>query len=129
MADKVDKETRSRIMSNIRSYKTKPELFLRKLLKNFEYQPKIFGRPDFVDYKNKIILFVDGCFWHQCPIHSTVPKQNQNYWIPKLERNLTRAKEVEITYKKSGWKVIRIWEHDIMNNPKKISKILNSQFY
>lgn len=102
-------------MSSIKSYNTQPELSLRKILKGYEYQSKMFGRPDFADYKKKIVLFVDGCFWHQCPFHSKKPKQNSNYWIPKLERNLTRAKEVEIAYKNSGWKVVRIWEHQLKN--------------
>ena len=104
-------------MSRIRSTNTLPELLLKKTLKKkYKYQPKIFGKPDFVNYKNKTIIFVDGCFWHQCPIHFKKPKQNSNYWIPKLNRNLTRAKEVEIAYKNSGWKVIRIWEHKIIQN-------------
>ena len=113
MADKICKKTRSKIMSHIRSYNTQPELLLKDLLKEYKYQPKLFGRPDFINYKKKIVLFVDGCFWHQCPIHSKIPKQNRTYWLPKLKRNITRAKEVEITYKNSGWKVIRIWEHDL----------------
>lgn len=125
MADTVDKNTRSKIMSRIRSCNTGPEIFLRKLLKGFAYQPKVFGRPDFINYKRKIVVFVDGCFWHQCPIHSKKPKQNQEYWTPKLERNIIRAKEVEIAYKKSGWKLIRIWEHEIKGDPKKFLKNLN----
>ncbi len=127
MADTVNKNTRSRIMSRIRSCDTWPEIFLKKLLGGFAYQPKIFGRPDFINYKRKIVVFADGCFWHQCPIHSKKPKQNQEYWIPKLERNIIRAKEVEITYKKSGWKVIRIWEHEIKENPEKYIKKLMMQ--
>lgn len=114
MADLICKKARSKIMSKICSSHTKPELALKRRLKGFKYQPKEFGRPDFVNYKNKIILFVDGCFWHCCPIHSKNPKQNARYWIPKLQRNLTRAKEVEISYKNAGWKVVRIWEHDLI---------------
>ena len=131
MADTVDKDTRSKIMSKIRSCGTEPEIFLRKLLRGFVYQPKVFGRPDFINYKRKIVVFVDGCFWHQCPIHSKKPKQNQEYWIPKLERNITRAKAVGIAYKTSNRKVIRILEHEIKENPEKCiknAKILNYGF-
>ncbi len=116
----MNKNKRSKIMSKIKSYNTKPELLLKKFLKGFTYQPKIFGRPDFIDYKKKIVVFVDGCFWHQCPVHSKIPKQNRGYWVPKLRRNISRAKEVEITYKNSGWEIVRIWEHTIRNNPNKM---------
>jgi len=113
MADSIDKKTRSRIMSSIRSFNTSPELILKKSLRGYEYQPKIFGRPDFINYKERKVIFVDGCFWHQCPVHSKKPKQNRNYWLPKLIRNVTRAKEVNIAYRNSGWTVIRIWAHDL----------------
>ena len=115
MVDVHTKEKRSQIMSKIRSKDTKPEIILRKILKKngFEYQSKEFGRPDFINYKEKVVLFVDGCFWHCCPTHSKMPEQNADYWIPKLERNLIRAREVEIAWKNVGWKIIRIWEHDL----------------
>jgi len=113
MADIFSREKRSEIMSKIRSENTKPELDFKKNLSGFKYQPEEFGRPDFINYRRKIVIFIDGCFWHQCPIHSKIPKQNSEYWIPKLQRNLTRAREVEIAYKSSGWKVVRIWEHDL----------------
>lgn len=112
----IDKNIRSKIMSSIKCCNTKPELLLKKLLKDYEYQSKTFGRPDFINYKKRTVIFVDGCFWHQCPIHSKKPKQNKAYWIPKIKRNVTRAKEVEIAYKNSGWNVVRIWEHEINNN-------------
>lgn len=122
MSSQICTKTRSRIMSRIRSFNTRPELVLKKLLKRYKYQPKIFGRPDFINYKKRIILFLDGCFWHQCPIHSSKPKQNRAYWLPKLERNVIRAREVEIAYKNAGWRVVRIWEHDLktFKNRKKI---------
>jgi DNA mismatch endonuclease (patch repair protein) len=113
MGDIFASSVRSRIMSSIRSSHTKPELQVKEILKEYDYQPKEFGRPDFINYKKKIVLFIDGCFWHQCPIHSKKPKHNANYWIPKLKRNIIRAKEVEIAYNNSGWKVVRIWEHSI----------------
>ena len=113
MADRICKKARRKIMSRIRQYNTKPELILKRFLKGYVYQSKNFGRPDFINYRKKSVIFVDGCFWHQCPIHSKKPKQNEEYWIPKLKRNIIRGKEVEIAYKNSGWKVKRIWEHDL----------------
>lgn len=129
MADFMDKNTRSKLMSRIRSRNTGPELLLKELLRDFEYQPNVFGRPDFINYKKKIVMFVDGCFWHQCPIHSKIPKQNSSYWIPKLLRNLTRAKEVGIAYRNSGWKVVRIWEHDLNNLSKNHLKFKKSVLF
>lgn len=113
MADKFSKEKRSEIMSKIRSSNTKPELIHKAKNLHLDYQPDIFGRPDFADWKNKIVVFIDGCFWHCCPSHHRKPQSNREYWIPKLERNMIRAKEVEIAYKNSGWKVVRIWEHNV----------------
>ena len=125
-------EQRYRAMSAVKGRDNKTtERRLRMALVNngisgWRLHPKnIPGRPDFFFTDANLALFVDGCFWHQCPSHSKIPQQNQDYWIPKLKRNIIRAKEVEITYKKSGWKVIRIWEHEIKEDPKKFLKNLN----
>jgi DNA mismatch endonuclease (patch repair protein) len=65
-------------------------------------------------------VFVDGCFWHGCPIHSHIPKSNQNYWRPKLRKNIERDKEKDERLRIAGWTVIRFWEHDM----EKISLVL-----
>jgi len=101
-------------MSRIRRRDTNPEIILKRNFKDFIYHPKnIFGNPDFINYKKKIIIFIDGCFWHKCPKHFIQPKSNKKYWLPKLERNSIRDKEINITYKNSFWKVKRIWEHEL----------------
>ncbi len=117
MADRIDKKTRSEIMSKIRSRNTKPEIILKKLLKGegFVYQPKIKGSPDFANKKKKIAIFVQGCFWHKCPKHYTEPASNKIYWIPKIKRNVERDRENVKILKKLGYKVIIIWEHEIDN--------------
>jgi DNA mismatch endonuclease (patch repair protein) len=102
-------------MSKIRSKNTSPELILKKQFKSWVYQPKEFGKPDFIDYKKKLVVFIDGCFWHKCPIHGNKPKSNKKYWLPKLERNVIRDREVDLTYKFAGWKTKRIWEHELGN--------------
>lgn len=56
-------------------------------------------------------MFVDGCFWHCCPDHGTIPKSNQEYWVPKLKQNVERDKRVTESLLSEGWQVIRIWEH------------------
>jgi len=101
-------------MSRIRSKDTKPELRHKAKNLHLEYQPKgLLGNPDFIDWKKKIVVFIDGCFWHKCPIHYKQPKTNKKYWLPKLNRNVVRDKEVNLAYKNAGWKVVRIWEHDL----------------
>ena len=111
--DTLTKKQRSYCMSRIRSKNTKPELILKKKLKGFKYHPKVYGSPDFINYKKKTAVFIDGCFWHKCPIHFKYPKSNRKYWLPKLKRNAVRDKEIETAYKNSGWKVKRIWEHKL----------------
>ena len=103
-------------MSKVRPSKTRPELKIKPLMKtlNFTYQAKgIFGKPDFVNKKKKIAVFIDGCFWHKCPNHYKAPKQNSFFWREKIKRNIKRDKEVNNRLKETGWEVIRIWECDL----------------
>ena len=108
-------------MSKIRNKETNLELNFKELMKGlkFRYQPKVFGKPDFASKKLKIAVFVDSCFWHKCPKHYRQPSSNKKYWIPKINRNVNRDKEVNAALKKRGWKVLRFWEHDIRKSPKK----------
>ena len=73
----------------------------------------IFGKPDFVFPKLRVTVFVDGCFWHKCPLHSSRPKQNTEFWETKLNRNRSRDHQVNRTLKATGWLVVRIWEHEL----------------
>ena len=103
-------------MSMIRGKFTKPELKLKVILEaiGFEYQPKnIYGKPDFTNKKNKIALFIDGCFWHGCPEHYNQPKNNKKFWKNKIKSNISRDKIVNERLVSEGWRVIRIWEHSI----------------
>ena len=61
--------------------------------------------------KKKIAVFVDGCFWHCCPVHGTLPKSNREYWIPKLRQNVERDRATDEGLKAAGWRVMRFWEH------------------
>lgn len=69
-------------------------------------------RPDIVFTRARVAVFVDGCFWHSCPLHGRVPKSNLAYWIPKLEGNRARDDRVNSALASNGWVVVRIWEHD-----------------
>jgi DNA mismatch endonuclease (patch repair protein) len=69
-------------------------------------------RVDVAFPRAKVAIFVDGCFWHSCPIHRSSPKANADYWIPKLVENVERDRRVERELAEQGWRVVRIWEHE-----------------
>jgi DNA mismatch endonuclease, patch repair protein len=103
-------------MSAIRSKNTAPEVAIRKVLwaKGLRYNIH-YGKEkiDIAFPSKKVAVFVDGCFWHGCPIHSHLPKSNEKYWLPKLKKNIERDKEMTIKLETDGWKVLRFWEHEL----------------
>lgn len=118
--DNLTIEQRKLNMRNIRSKNTKPELSLRRELwsKGIRYRlhgKNIFGKPDIYIKKYKIAIFVDSDFWHGRLYQEgkSIPKTNQEYWIPKLERNISRDIEVNKRLKEQGWIVLRYWESEI----------------
>ncbi len=118
MADTVSKQKRSEIMSLVRSKETKIEITFRKALwqKGLRYRKnstKYFGKPDILLKRYKTVIFLDSCFWHGCKKHCRMPATRKEYWEAKIERNKQRDKEVINHYKKLGWKIFRIWEHQI----------------
>jgi DNA mismatch endonuclease, patch repair protein len=70
-------------------------------------------RPDFVFPKSRTAVFVDGCFWHGCPKHGTQPKGNRAFWKNKFASNKARDLLVTRTLRRAGWRVLRIWEHEL----------------
>jgi len=129
MTDVVSKKKRSEIMSAVRSKDTKIEIAFRKALwkQGFRYRKnsaKYFGKPDLVLKKYKTAIFIDSCFWHGCKKHCRIPATNKKYWTDKINRNKERDKEVNKFYKKTGWKIIRIWEHDLQKNIRKITSLI-----
>ena len=116
MADNHSKEARSKNMSHIRSKNTKPEELVRKYLfsHGFRYRKNVKelpGCPDIVLSKYKTSIFVNGCFWHKhdCP-RFVWPSSNQEYWIPKIERNVARDSQNQEKLKGLGWSVLVVWE-------------------
>jgi DNA mismatch endonuclease (patch repair protein) len=110
----------SAIMSRIRSTQTEPELIFRKKLwsKGIRYRinsKRLPGKPDIVINKMKVVIFIDGEFWHgyNWDVRKTKLKTNVGYWIPKIERNMQRDRENNQALKNSGYTVIRFWEHQI----------------
>lgn len=117
MADVLTEKQRSFCMSRIKGRDTKPEVTLRKELwrLGFRYRlrSKLPGKPDLVFPKYRAVLFVDGCFWHGCPRHMVRPKTNYSFWADKVRQNKARDRRVNKILKNNGWRVIRVWEHDI----------------
>lgn len=99
---------------------TAPELAIRRELHRrglrFRIDLRVGGalrtRPDIVFTRARVAVFVDGCFWHRCPIHGTSPKAHSEYWTPKLDRNVERDRETDAALAALGWTVIRVWEHE-----------------
>lgn len=132
MADNHTKEGRSYNMSRIRSENTSPEEIVRKFLfsKGLRYRKndkRYLGHPDIVLPKFKIVIFINGCFWH---MHENcddfkLPKTNQDYWIPKLMRNKQRDAEIIRLLESQGWMVIVVWECELKkkNKLKKLEEI------
>ena len=119
MADNHTKEARHLNMSHIRSKNSKPEELVRKYLfsKGFRYRKNVRslpGCPDIVLPKYKTIIFVNGCFWHKhdCP-QFVWPSSNEEYWIPKITRNVERDQQNAKALETMGWKVLVVWECEL----------------
>ena len=138
MPDIFTKKRRSEIMSGIRSHGNEgTEIALAKLLRAYKITGwrrqgvlRIDGKVrssglarrariniDFIFSKQRVVIFVDGCFWHYCPKHGHIPKGNAIYWRPKLIRNRNRDRNVTRHLRHRGWRVIRIWEHELTHDP------------
>jgi DNA mismatch endonuclease (patch repair protein) len=121
--DKISKEKRSKIMASIRSKNTKPEIVFRNALSSKQLTFETNCGSEKIDIafpSEKIAIFVDGCFWHGCPIHGHIPTTHPEYWAPKLRRNIERDKSQNERLRNKGWLVLRFWEHELGN----IDKVL-----
>lgn len=119
-------------MQAIKSQNTKPEIIVRKLIYALGYRYRLHkkgmpGKPDIIFNGRRKIIFVHGCFWHQhdsanCKI-ARIPKSNQEFWIPKLEKTKLRdLNQIEILISQ-GWKVLLIWECEVKNTEMLTKKI------
>ena len=86
------------------------EIFKNHKVVGWRRNYKLFGKPDFVFPKQRLAIFVDGCFWHGHDCRNTKPADNADYWRQKIERNKTRDELVSKTLAEKGWRVLRIWE-------------------
>lgn len=116
-------ETTSKVMSANVPKDTKPELVLRKALRESGvsgyrlHWKKASGRPDIAYPGRKIAIFVNGCFWHRCPhCNLPLPKSNTEFWLKKFKKNKERDAKKIYNLEEAGWKVIVLWECEIKMN-------------
>lgn len=117
-------EQKRRAMQAQRAWNTGPELALRRELHRRGLRYFVHRRPlvgirreaDIVFVRARVVVFVDGCFWHCCPQHRTNPKNNAEWWRTKLERNRDRDADTDLRLRAAGWDVLRVWEHESVND-------------
>ena len=127
-------ESASRRMHNTRQRDTPMERRVRHLLLerslSFEVDRSIPGvtrsRPDIAFTKERIAVYLDGCFWHSCPIHGTTPRANRSWWLEKLAANVERDRRHNRELRTSGWLVLRFWEHE---DPRIVADAIESRVY
>ncbi len=99
---------------------TLPELAVRRLLHAQGFRYRVSARPlpdlrrtaDIVFTRVRVAVFIDGCFWHRCPVHATTPKTRPDFWQAKFDRNVARDLDTSTRLRAAGWTVLRYWEHE-----------------
>lgn len=104
-------------MQRMPSQNTKPETIVRSELfaRGLRFRVNVNGlpgSPDIVFTKAKIAVFIDGCYWHGCPVHKRAPVHNRDWWVEKIARNKQRDQRNDADLRSAGWWVLRYWEHD-----------------
>jgi len=119
VSDVFSKAKRSQVMAAIRSKGNKAtelklvSIFRANGIVGWRRNHKTMGKPDFIFRNERIALFVDGCFWHGCPIHCRMPNSNRRYWFQKIARNQKRDVRVRTWLRGMGWRVLKVWEHEL----------------
>lgn len=108
-------------MSRVGQRDTGAEIIFRKFLwangiRGYRTNARVLGKPDLYFTPRKFAVFIDGCFWHKCPVCKSVPSSNKNYWLPKLKNNAVRDKKTTKLLREQKVKVLRLWEHEIKEN-------------
>src|SRR2546422_5549398 len=130
--DVFSRHERSRIMSRIRSRGNAATelrliaLFRAHRITGWRRNQKLLGKPDFVFRAKRTVVFVDGCFWHGCPRCYRRPRSNLKYWDAKILRNRVRDRLVRKALKKSGWRVVRVWAHELDSPRRCLRKLYSS---
>jgi len=119
MVDRLSKAERSALMAKVKSTGNRStELRVEAALTaagidGWEKHPPLLGKPDFYFPAARLVLFVDGCYWHGCPRHVRFPKAQADYWRAKIDRNRRRDNRIHRALRKQGYHVMRVWEHDL----------------
>ena len=109
----------SRSMKSNKASGTNPEVVLSMHLKKRLVKSDLPGSPDFVYPKARLAVFVHGCFWHRCPVHSRkIPRTHEAFWKRKFARNIERDRLNRDELESMGWKVMEIWEHEVKADPR-----------
>ena len=131
MADVFSKKKRSEVMAAIRSKGNKAtELKLASILRAHgisgwrRHQP-LPGRPDFLFRRERLAVFVDGCFWHGCRWHCRIPQDNRTYWSEKIAANRLRDIRHTQLLRRRGWRVLRVWHHELDRPDKVAARIIS----
>lgn len=109
-------EPRRRIMRSIKARDNETtELTLARILRTLKLSgwrrhQRLPGKPDFTWRKERVVVFVDGCFWHSCPRHYHEPRANKEFWLAKFASNKARDRRVTRELRRMGWTVVRVWE-------------------
>lgn len=133
MPDIFTKAIRSELMSKVRSRGNKDtELALMKLFRlhritGWRRHLKLPGTPDFAFPKRRLAVFVDGCFWHGCPKHATFPATRPAFWLRKFATNKARDRRVNRELRNLGWRVLRIWEHELKHPARCLARLARIQ--
>ena len=126
MADTYDPEKRSAIMRAIRSRGNRSTemrlvaIFREVGVTGWRRHLRMAGRPDFVFYRSRLAVFVDGDFWHGNPARFTPPKSNTEFWTTKIAYNRRRDRRNTRELRRKGWTVIRVWESDLRREPLRV---------
>lgn len=129
LPDVFTKAKRSEAMSRIRGRGNRTtEVALVKIFRangivGWRRHQSLLGKPDFVIRRQRLAVFVVGCFWHGWPKHGRSPQNNRSYWREKLARNRARDLKVSRLLRKKHWIVLRLWEHDVENTPLVVSRM------
>jgi DNA mismatch endonuclease (patch repair protein) len=132
--DRFDKLTRSRVMSRSRSRGSRStewkfrSLLMRSGVKGWTlgHGSGVTGSPDVVFVRARLAIFLDGCFWHGCQRCRSIPSTNRAFWMNKIQKNKKRDKKVQRILRAKGWKVMRVWEHELKTESTEVlCRVLN----
>ena len=123
MTDNLTTQQRSYAMSRIRSHgnlSTEQALasaMRKEGISGWRRNVALIGKPDFVFRRCRVVVFVDGCYWHGCSKCKLAAKSNTDYWQPKIAKNMQRDLAIARELRKIGWRVVRVWEHELKDRP------------